>query len=207
MKDIDLLLHHVMTEAPACPEPRAIRALRGAANEFCERTRLWKENIEVTVTVSEDEVLAPVSSDALIYEIRAAQIDTTELKPKTAEWLDTEYPGWSFDETEGSANYITQIHPNIIKLYPRVAGTLKARLILRPAETATTLPDFLIDMHGERIGKGAAGKLLMSTNTTYANPQAGGAFTKTFEGWLDTLAYESAKGQQGGRLRSRSHFI
>ncbi|GLQ09250.1 hypothetical protein GCM10007913_11820 [Devosia yakushimensis] len=207
MRDLDELLPKVMPLAPSCPEPVALRYLRNAAREFCATTKLWREWDTVVLTAPEFQAL-PTIPDARIIEIEEGRIDGgPKIEPRTVLWLDDHYPGWA-DETEaGPARFITQIQPNTISVYPRQAGTLKARLVLQPSDTALEIPDFLIEDHGEALGRGAAGRILLLPSTEYTNPQLGAAYVAEWQGILDRWQTKARKGQQGARLRTKGSYL
>ena len=53
MSSLDSFLPYVRPWAPGVPDPTAYKAIRQAAVEFCERTRLWK--FEDDFDVNEDD--------------------------------------------------------------------------------------------------------------------------------------------------------
>ena len=204
-QDLDKLLPEVMTFAPRCPEPLALRHLRQAAIEFCQRTRAWRADDEFTVSTPDCEGVCTLQ-DAVLFEIKSARLGETDLTPVTEAWLDSEYPGWK-ERDESTPRYVTQLSANTVTLYPRGSGLLKLRLVLQPSRQADTLPDFLVDQHGELLGKGAAGRVLTTGNVEWANPNLGAALLNEFQARLDTEAYRAAKGQQGARLRTRPNYF
>lgn len=204
--DIDLVLPQVMRHAPKCPEPLALEEIRNAAIELCERTRLWRENDEITLQRPAAQGVCTVQ-DASIISIEWADLEGVELEPVTVPWLDDRHPRWSYDETEaGAARYITQLTPSTVTVYPRAEGLLRMRLILKPCLDAFTLPAFLREHHATVIGKGAAGRVL-TTAGEWANPQLGAALVGEFQSLLDTLSLRATKGQQGARLRTKGRYL
>lgn len=205
MKDIDLLLPQVMTNVPACPEIMAVRFLREAAAEFCQRTRIWKATSEFTITTPAQQDI-PAIDDAQVFEIRHAILDETELTPISADELDDKAPRWQFDTAAASPKYLTQTEPNTVSIYPRATGELKLSLVLEPSTTTLVLPDYLVELYRVEIGIGASAKALLA-NTEFANPNLGAALSTEFQRLLGLKSYQISKGQQGGKRRSRANFL
>lgn len=207
MVDIDEVLPDVLVQAPSCPQPFAIRQIRDAAREFCEQTRIWKETDEITVTTPESEgVISP--TDAAIVAVEEAWLDGSHLEAKTVAWLDENVPNWhAFEEDSGSPRYVTQLAPNTVTIVPKATGTLRVRLILKPSRSADTLPEFLIDQYCRQIGEGAAGRVLVTQGREFTNPQLGAALLDKFAGEISAAQIKVAKGQTGGRLRTRGQYL
>ena len=202
MRDIDDLLPQVMTFAKSVPEPVALRFIR----QFCRRTRLWRASDQFQIAASDSEALCAIP-DARVYEVHKAWLDDRPLEPRTIAWLDDNVFDWMDIEEAGSGLYVTQTEPNTIRVVPRASGLLRLRLILEPSRDALTLPDFLIDDHGELIGKGAAGRIMLLPEPEYANPQLGAAYVQEFESKLGGEHIKATKGQQGARLRTKGSFF
>jgi len=208
MRDIDDLLPEVLIHAPNCSDPVAVRYLREAARDVCEKVDLWRERASITIDDDEGSALTAVP-DAEIVRIETATLDGISLTPQTPEWLDENFPGWDAEEPTGSASrFITQIRPGVIQVVPYNAGTLKVRLILKPSRLASTLPDFLVEKYGTDIGKGAAARVLMlPTDDNGPNPQMGTLLQSEFAAFLDTLPMKVTKGQQGARPRTKGSYF
>lgn len=207
MRDIDDFLPQVMVYAPNCSDVIAYRYIREAAREFCRRTKAWRESDTVTVSTPSDEAVSTIS-DAEIMLIQRAELGGVRLEPQTVAWLDENRPGWETHTDEASPRYITQVRPNMVSIYPRAAGTLTMRLVLKPSLTALTLPSFLLDQWGTEIGKGAAGRILqLGTDDGGGNPAFGQALLAEFDSALGTEAIRTARGQQGARLRTKGSYF
>lgn len=206
MKDIDLFMPRVLGHVPAVAQPRAYRAIRDAARVVCERTKLWRESDEVAITTPEHQVLTTVT-DGAIEAIEWARFDDTDLEPKTVAWLDENEPGWQIAEDEAAPRYITQVSPQSVSIYPRKQGTLHVRYLLKPTETATTLHDALYELHAGLIGKYAAADILGDANKDYTNPARAADLMGEFERELNRIAYRIARGQQGGKIRTKAQFL
>jgi hypothetical protein len=151
-------------------------------------------------------------ADAAIVEIEQAQIFDTDgggprtLTPVTMLWLNNNQPTWASDDQANSAQYVFQLNPNAVSVYPKQAGTLQLKLVLQPSLTAETLPDWLYDVYRTEIGRGAAAKALM-TPSDWQNPQLGTSLHSAFASKIATAKTEATKGQQGARLRTKGDWF
>lgn len=209
MSTLDSFLPEVRPWAPGVPDTTAFKALRGAAIEFCERTKLWKYESTTTV-LSTDPATSTITKPAgsAVFDIEVSLFDGTELEPKTTRDLDEIMPGWrTGDIGTGQPAYITQIEQNTLTLVPAtyVDGELYLCLRLKPSQTATTLPDFLSD-YAECLGWGALGRLLTIPGQSYSNPELATYYTQRFMTKLDGLSLKGAIGQQNARKRTKPSF-
>ena len=155
-----------------------------------------------------DVELSPPGPGEVIVRIEAAEMDGQKLEPVSIADLDNRNPLWQSDYTDQTQpRYITQLNPNTITLYPKVAGTVTARLVLKPSINAFTLPEFLIEQYGEQIGKGAAAGVLMTPDPKVQNFEVGAMLAMEFQSWLDGLNVKAAKGQQNARLRTKGSYF
>lgn len=205
--DIDELIPRVRTYARAVPDPTAIRAIIVATQELCQRTHIWKENDTITITDPTGESIT-VSQDARVIAIYQAFLDDMELKPATETQLDAINPTWSFDTdiNEASARYIVAPAPDLIRIWPPQAGTLKARFVLEPTEAAETLPD-LLRAHAETIALGASANAMMMPRTDFFNPDLASVNAGRFRDAIDTLMMRNFRSTVRARPRTTSRYF
>lgn len=206
MIDIEEFLPDVLTAAPSCPEPLAYRWIRDAAKQICQRGKVWREWDEFQVTSPESEGVC-THQNASIFSIESAKLDGIPLEPVTPGWLDTNVKDWESYADLAAAKYVTQTSPNTVTVVPKVSGLLKVRLVLFPSRTAESLPDFLLDQYGTAIAKGASGRVLITPNKDFSNPQLGLSLISEFETELNTIASNAAKGQQRARHRTTGKYF
>ncbi|WP_200959462.1 hypothetical protein [Rhizobium sp. Root1203] len=201
MIDIDDFLPEALRHSPNTSDLVAQRHILAAARELCARLRVWRETDTFEVTAPDMQGVCTYR-DAAIEKIEAAFLNGVPLEPKTVAWLDENEPTWSIaDEATGNARYVTQLEPNTVTVVPRIAGTMKIRLILKPARDAFSLPEFLLEDYSDEISRGAAARILTDANST--NPQLGLDHRAWFTDRLDYLAIKVAKGQQSAPLRTK----
>lgn len=208
MKDLDEFLPNIRMYAPGVADPTAFFAIRQAAIEFCERTRMWQFTDEWAVNTDDCEgLLSPAGS--VIHEIDKVWFDGKELRKVTPSQLDGFLPNWrSGDEKPtGQPGYVTQTEPNTMVLVPYGTGTVRVTLYLKPSQDCDQLPDFLADQHRETIAWGALARVLMIPNQSFTNPEMGAVFGQSFQAKLDGKSTAGITGQQRAPVRTRASFL
>lgn len=206
MKEIDLILPHILPYAPGCPDPTAYFGVRQAAIEFCERTRMWRSEDEFPVSSEGcDAIFAPYG--AVVHEIESAFFDGLPLVPASIAYLDDCAHGWRDDLLAGLPKYVTQTEPNTVRVVPRQAGTLKLSLWLKPAQDTDELPDFMIDQYRETIAHGALARILMMPNQSFTNLETGTFYAMSFNSKIEALFTKGIKGQQRAAMRTKASFF
>ena len=206
---IDLFLTEVRPWAPGVPDPTAFKALRGAAIEFCERTKLWKFE-STTAVLSTDPATSTITTpaDSTVFDIEVAEFDGVELIPKATRDLDDIMHGWRTGLVgAGQPRYITQIEQNKLTLVPQAYadGSLYLCLRLKPSQTAMTMPDFMRD-YAEVIGWGALSRLLTVPGQSFSNPALAAEYLAKFNMRLDSLSLKGSTGQQNAKKRTKSSY-
>lgn len=211
--DIDTLLPRVMVKAAACPEPEVINRLRDAAIEFCRRTKVWTLTNGFAVSAeATSTAIALDDEEAAPYRItfaRFAVVDGNDgdLEPKSIEWLNDNRSAWR-DDDPGWPSYITQEAPDTFRLVPvpEDAGTATLDLILEPARTTLTIPDFLTKKYPQVLADGALGHIL-STPSDYQNPKLASFHMSEFERALGRWSDLIPKGQYRQPRRVKPHHF
>jgi hypothetical protein len=206
MTDLDVFLPSIMPYAPGCPEPTARAAIITAARMFCERTRLWRDNDQFTVTpTSCNVVCAPVGGE--LFEIEHASLDGRPLEPISIGDLDRNMPDWRTRTEAEGARWITQVEMGSVLVVPRTTGTLSLSVFLKPAEDADQLPDFLAQHYRRIIADGALAEILMTPGQPFTAPDRAQFYSMRFESRLGGLVAQSITGQQRAKLRTRPQYF
>ncbi|MFC3074913.1 phage adaptor protein [Shinella pollutisoli] len=205
--DIDEFLPWALVHAPNCSDLIAYRYLREAARDFCERTKAWRETDEMRLDPMGCEAICTVP-DADIVSIENAAVDGVPLEPVTLAWLDEHRAGWERRTEEGSPQFITQVEPNTVAVFPRSSGRLSMRLVLKPSLTAMTMPAFLLGKWASDIGKGAAAQiLLLPIDDGGGDPAKAADLGAAFQRRINAEMFSVAKGQQRAPLRTKASFF
>ena len=200
MRDLLDFLPHVLPHAMACPDPVAVKYLREAAQEFCARTRIWRETDEFPTLPDEEEVLC-VPPYAALHEIDEAWFDTGRLEPKRFDEV------FGRDEGDGQPRYITQAGPDRVKIVPHAVGTMRVSMFLKPAEGADVVPDMLFDHHARTIGWGALREVLMLPNQPFSDPQKALMFGARFDQAVNRHFAANLTGQHRARGHARGRYF
>lgn len=205
MLDLDDFLPEALRYAPNTSDFAAQRAIILAARDLCQTCGIWREADRIQITAPAMQGICTIR-DADIVKIINARLDGVALEPKTAAWLDDHVPEWSTpDAPVGAARYVTQIEPGTVTIIPKATGVMDARLVLKPATDALSLPAFLLREYSDEISRGAAARLL--TDPTSSNPQLGLDHRAWFEARLDRIALQTLKGQHGARIRTKGAYF
>ena len=203
MKSMDEFLARILPRVPGVPRPMVHDAIRQAAIEFCQRTRMWRDEDEFRVS-GECEPMVAIGP-AAIFEIESARFNGNQLRPVSLAWLDEQVPRWrDMDASEG--RWITQLSPDTVKVVPGGDGLLTLSLVLQPSDKAVEVPDFLVTHYVREIADGALGELF-ATPGQWANPGLAEFHLSRFQRRLDELFNSNMKGQQGAPVRTKPHFF
>lgn len=208
MSTLDSFLPHVRPWAPGVPDPTAYKAIRQAAIEFCERTRLWKyeDDFDVTEEDCNSGIFAPNGS--ILHDIEVVLFDGRELFPAVPRDLDRLEKGWRTGQLgSGLPKYYSQIGLNNLRLVPAFAGHVYLCLRLKPAKDCKDLPDFIGNEFSEVIGWGALSRILTVPGQSYSNPELAVFYGNKFSQKLDALQIKGTTGQQNAPKRSRARFF
>jgi hypothetical protein len=203
---LPLMLQH----APSMPSIVAAEHLRQAAIIFCERTRCWRQSVEVTVTGNPTAITVPL--DAVVHEIESAYWpDVNEpLTPASyADFTPSEING--VPDAQTPPKWITQAAPDTFILLPAATGTVTLNLFLKPPAGGpfgadpiqSTLPDLLYNHHAQYLAFGGLATALMVPDQAVFDPKRAGHFAQQFQARIDAMASGFRRGQQRTRLRTR----
>lgn len=205
MTELDVFLPRIMPYAPGCSEPTAFAAIILAAQQLCERTRLWRDEDTFNITPTSCNVVC-VPDGAQLFEIEHALLDGRALEPISIGDLDRDMPDWRTREAS-AARWITQTAPGSVLVVPKCSGKLFLATTLKPAEEADQLPDFIAREHRQTIADGALAEILMTPNQPFTAPDRAQFYATRFENRLGQLSTASIKGQQRAAARTKAHFF
>ena len=158
------------------------RALLRACREFCEIVPIYREDLAAISIVASDATytLSPTSSapsTCEIVKVLRAEVSDCQLQIVTEDFLNTEYVGGNWTETEATTPYACYILPDrsTLRLFPiptdAVTSGLFVSVQLRPALTATSVPDVLYNQYMTEILDGAKAQIYGQVEQAWANIQ------------------------------------
>lgn len=207
-KPLDVFMPLIMPHAKGAPLPTAYNALRNAAIEFCERTRLWRWTDEFDVTDLQCEQI-DTPTDSVVHEIESVRFNGAKLDPAGAEWLDHEYRNteWEARYRNGNPQFYTQRELGSIMIAPYATGRVRWDLYLKPHPEARSLPAFMSRDYRQLIAEGALGYLLMTPEQPFSNPDLATFYQLKFNNNMDKLFDKKSKGQQRARIRTKANWF
>lgn len=204
MKITDLF-QEVAPFAPGAPDPALLKYIRNAAIEFCMRTRLWKYEYTATHTAGADHAIITPDQSAL-NDIERIAFDGKVLEPKSTTDLDIVLDGWRTQDLNGIPSFYTQLSQGSIRLVPDADGELYFCMTLKPGQTSTLVPDFLIE-YRETLGHGALSRLLLIPGQPYSSPEMAMMYKQRFDMQVDSLSLKGFTGQINARPRTKAKFF
>lgn len=186
---------------PGCPESILESGIRDACIEFCQRTRLLVEDVQVDVVAGESRCdLTPDNDTA--WEVRNLRRDTESLVPMNrtefiAQHLDTRVglPECYYLEGDG----LLAVGPT-----PAATETLTATVTLRPKDTATQVHDALYRDHRQAICAGARAWVRRHYGE-WSEPRLEAEDRAMFEQAIHNQTIRRARGGANTSLRVRAH--
>lgn len=239
------LLPLVMPYAPECPDFLAEQQLRFAAIELAERSRAWRHVASVNLTQAESdallvgeidlqeyglvftvgsdvfsavgsfsadhlppEVSLPAPSAAVIHEIEFASFAGKNLTPVQFSTLGK--------VQDGRPQYITQVAPNALTVFPFSPGPLTVSMFLKPSSASefgtdphdpmfdrfNVVPDFFITLHGHALALGALYRILSIPGEPWTDVKKAMIYKAEFEAKLNAAFRWNMRGQQRAAIRT-----
>lgn len=180
------LLPYLLAEVPGVPDVTAKQALTMAAIEFCRETQAWSELQDPIAVIDKIHTydLEPVTG-ASIVTVKQVWAADRELVPVTLAKLVEVMPNWQTAQGSDPVYYNGAADWSSIRIFPTPINANRQKLTLRvayqPSLTATTLPDFLVNVYLEAILSGAKARLMLMPQKAWTNPELGGYHKGLFD--------------------------
>lgn len=189
-------------------EPIIDRAISGAAIEFCDKTRLWSEELNplvLTPEISEYELDYDCITRVLIG-LTEVYIDGAHLAPVPLANLNKMVRDWRSKTALKPTNYYLS-EPNKIQLYPApnadASGELTFRGSFKPHRKSTELPDFIYNDYYDAIVAGAEYRLHSMKGKSWYSPNDAMESKQVFNGYVDDGKIRSRKSRTNGTVKLR----
>lgn len=204
---------HVLPEAPGCTDAMANRALRAAAREFCEFTKVHK--LDLTPFVLAADTATYVLTDAYVpvqcevYGVNKAYIgENTDLLELDTESLREVY-GVAWKTKTGAPRHYMLERQNLLRVVPypeeELPETLNVEAILRPKRLATGVEDWIGEEYAEALAAGALALILSMPPAP--QPQQAAQKRGEFMAAMGKAQMAAFKGKVRSRVRTRAYFM
>lgn len=174
------LLPLVLPYLPGCPEISAEAALREAAIDFCERALVVQKVLPaITPTQGATRYELTLDPDERVAKLLSAKCNGRPLSLTTPAGAD------DAPDSLGPVAAVYLAGPRALGVYPTPAAAgaaITPRVAIKPARTATTLPDDLVEDYAADIAQGAIARCAMEPGQPYTNAEVAGAASAVFEG-------------------------
>jgi hypothetical protein len=208
MIDLSAFFPRIQPFVPGAAYPVIEDAIRLAAEQFCERTRLWRTDDTVTLTESSDTSYLCAQQHAVIHEVESARGEAGDLQPISISALDEQFDDWR-GMTGSAPQYYTQIKPDTLRFVPVAdSGQVTVQLILKPSPAAKQLPDFIFSQYSRVIAAGAKAELMVMPGAEYTKSgnAAAAYYLTVFNSELDRISRRFLRGQQRAPVRTVGSF-
>ena len=174
----------------------AERELRRAAQEFCERTKAWKEDLDPAYIFPNVELYdVETPKGATILKIAEIKQDGHNIHLMTPD--------------SGYRSGVEFISPMQFRMVPMPVSRsiLRMRAVLQPDHDAPGVADLIYNQYAELIGAGAKARLYLQPEKPYTNPALAAVEKEKFEQGIARVKLDAAKGYSGAPLRTRAFYF
>lgn len=175
--------------AQQCPDATIDKFLLEATREFCRQSWYYQATQVANIVLGQSTYTLTPSTGEEVVAIAGLEVDGSTYNPLTQEDIgrnDLTLTGFQFEP------------PNYLSISPEptanVTDGLEIRLVLQPAENASTIADSIYRNYKEIIVAGALAYILSQQSEAWSNPELAQFMLQRFEtGW---------KAAKGERMRS-----
>lgn len=193
---------YVRPEVPMCPEIQILDAILHAGIEFCRRTKIAQDTVDLTTVVDSPsyDLTTLLATGFEPNEIIAVRRPGAENLEPTSQ--DDALEELELTESGTPHSFYLMDRELYLVPTPDAIETLEVTLAIKPSESATSLPDELYRRYREEIAAGAKSRLMLQAAQPWANAQAGALHKFTFEAAINSENVRYAKGGGAKPLRT-----
>lgn len=200
----------VLPDVPGCPQAVALNAIRNAAIEFCERSKVWVIDHDPISAIANEPVYAfEPPNGAVVCGVVTAWFNGVEIDPTTQRDLESEYRNWP--SLPGvPLRYLQQNSAELILFpYPSgaLANALTMKVALKPSRASTSIDAWLFEQYLEAIAHGAKWKLMAMPKKPWSDGATAMYHKTAFDSAIDGAVLSAAKAFGKAKLRTRSQFF
>lgn len=194
-KLFNTLYDEVLPELSGVPQPLALNAIRNAAIEFCERSRVWTEDAAAMDSVATQAVYNFVSpvTDTDVIGVMQAFYNGSEIFPKTSAQMaallsdvgTTYVSAIPWKDQTGVPKYYLIERPDQFTLAPfpdeSIVSAIKMKVILKPTRAATGMEQWIFDKYFMQIAAGTKARLCAMPGKPWSSPDLVSYYGSIFE--------------------------
>lgn len=196
----ETFLKDVLPWTPGCPEPVAEHAVRRAAQEYLEATRLWKLWLpDVITAVDRTEYDIELEPKSVLVRLERATLNGCPIRTRSVDELPDEWQTY----TSGIERGVHTTDGETLFLLPAQAAgmVLKVEAAMRPSDEATGIEDHIFNRHSVHIAAGAIAALKGQAEKSYSDPAGAMEWQGKFHGHMNVADFQRYRGYSSSRPR------
>lgn len=207
MATLDSLLPSVGVQVLGTPVPVILHAIRTAAQEFCQETRVWMVGHTVPVVAGQSRYLIPADDQAALVVLEEITLNGEPLVMESPDRLKERWIHWQ--TVTGTPQVVACFDPEALTLVPKpvAAGTLWVRAAYQPDWQATEVPDWLFAQYARTIALGAQALLMDNKGLTCFDPNEAQAKRTAFVALMGQAQRHADRGWTRARRRVKGRYF
>ena len=197
---------YVRPEVQGCSEIQILDAILRAGIEFCNKSRYIKETFTITTAPTVNKyAMVNIPQDEQAREIINVKRGLyRDLNPSSFK----EFQNNDFNTLPGTPQYFYMDKDRnlVLGVIPVAVEDLTVTVIVRPTETAITLPNTLFDEYVDEIAMGAKSRLMMMKGQVWTDLQQAGLYKAMFNDAIDDSNVRTSKGSTNKSLRMVGNY-
>ena len=196
---------YVRPEVAGCSEIQILDAILRAAIVFCNKSRYIKETFNVMTVAGTNKYVMTLPADLQARKIISVKRGLyRDLDPSSFR----EFQNNDLNTLAGTPQhfYMDKDRNLVLGNIPVAVETLYVTAIVRPTETATTLPSTLFDEYADEIAMGAKSRLMIMKGQAWTDVAQAGIYRTLFNDAIDDSNVREAKGSTNKPLRMVGNY-
>lgn len=190
---------YYLSNLPGCTFFAAQNALRMAAQEFCDRSKVWRVTMDPVVTVANTSIYDfDITADQEIVKLLSAKLGGQNIAPLAP------------DQAEMAGTHgILVLNPREFMLLPDPpAGlSLVMKVAFKPSNKSSGVEDWIYTSFAEQIAAGAKARLMAEANKQYSDPKGSADNQMIFDAGIGSAVIKAAKAYSSAPLRTQASFM
>jgi hypothetical protein len=172
---LDDFLVYVLPEAPGCPRQTAVRAVLDTAIDFLTFSQVWNE-IQDPVPLQDqvnEYLLIAYQGQARCIDVREVYMSNGRLIGKTMREIADLIPNWQVQTSNQPLYYSRAATYDTLRVFPIPSSptdSLTIDAVYTLKETATSIPDVIVQRWRKAIADGALSRLKSMSKVAWSDP-------------------------------------